>query len=88
MNSGFRRVPDPQPCVTCEACCFTFHADHSDHKGDYTCPNCAEDRLAADLKEAREVKELALARIKELEGEIRYLKRVLECVESATRGER
>ncbi len=45
----FERVVDPQPCVSCGRCAFTFHADHTDGLSrDYSCPACNEKDLTAE----------------------------------------
>lgn len=40
-------------CVECPTCAFLFHDDHTDDDGFYSCPNCAEAALRADLAETK-----------------------------------
>lgn len=37
-------------CVICPQCAFTFDAFHESAKGGYTCPNCEECRLTAEVE--------------------------------------
>jgi hypothetical protein len=50
VRAGWETARDVA-CIVCPACAFTFDADHEDWpEGGYSCPACAEMKLASQLE--------------------------------------
>ena len=50
-KNGLADAKEPPPMWVCPVCTFSFHIDHTDEDGGYSCPECAEAVLKNKIEE-------------------------------------